>query len=557
MADTKRSTSLSDKVRQLRRTFLERLPDTLLDLRRQCERLKLGALDEQALADLYRGFHSIKGTAASFGLREISAEGGIGEGLVSQMRDGAMPDISEFLSLIVNLEAWSKQAMEQEAVKTEANNPPSFKMPTAPARENNKTIYLCEDDDLFGMQLSEQLSCFGYSVTIFTVPETLRAAVAAATPDAIIMDIVLGGPQSGIDVINALHDAGTIQVPPVLFISSRRDFQTRLMAVQAGGQAYFPKPFKPTELVEALDNLTLAHRAEPFRIMVVDDEPEIAAYHAFILEQVGMIVRALEDPERVLEELFEFKPDLILMDMYMPHCNGHDLSKVIRQVPDFISLPIVFLSSETDKVKQVSALRTGADGFLTKPIEPSDLISAVAIRAERMKTLRALMVKDSLTGLFNHTFTTQFLESSMAAAFREKSRLCFAMLDVDYFKQVNDSFGHPMGDQVLVALARLLQQRLRTSDLVGRYGGEEFALILRDVDLSTALNLVDELRQDFAKIRFQVGGGEFSCTLSGGVSAFPGYSASEDLIDAADKALYAAKDGGRDQVVAAPGEVTP
>jgi len=195
-------------------------------------------------------------------------------------------------------------------------------------------------------------------------------------------------------------------------------------------------------------------------------------------------------------------------------------------------------------------MRVGAEGFITKPIQPDNLVSEVVLRAERMRTLRALMARDSLTGLFNHTTTTQLLDNALVAARRQGSQLSFAMIDVDRFKQVNDTYGHPVGDQVLLALARVLQQRLRTSDLVGRYGGEEFAVILNDVSPEKSTQIMEQLREDFSRLVFNAGDARFSCSFSCGVASFPQLVDLESLREAADKALYQAKHAGRNRVVA-------
>ena len=166
------------------------------------------------------------------------------------------------------------------------------------------------------------------------------------------------------------------------------------------------------------------------------------------------------------------------MDMYMPGCNGMELAKAIRQIGAYFSIPIVYLSSETDTDKQFQAMQIGGDAFLTKPIEPHRLVSSVAVRAERMKIIRSYMVRDSMTGLFNHTTTKEHLDTAIAHAQRKQEEVCFAMIDVDKFKAVNDTYGHPIGDRVLIALARLIRQRVRKADIVGRFGGEEFAVIL-------------------------------------------------------------------------------
>ena len=399
-------------------------------------------------------------------------------------------------------------------------------------------------------QLAAQLACFGYEVSCFTRVEDFCDAVRAKRPDCVVMDIQF--PESrnqGTEAIFALNHETD---PPLttVFLSARADFEARLNAVQAGGAAYFVKPVKAINLAGTLDELTQEGEREPYRILVVDDEPEIATYHCIMLEEAGMLTAAVSEPGNVLSVLNSFRPDMVLMDMYMPGCSGADLAMVIRQMPDHFALPIVYLSSETDRHKQLVAMRIGADGFLSKPVIPADLVSAVAIRAERMRALRAMIVSDSLTGLFNHTAITQLLENAIAAADRRRSEVCFAMLDLDNFKHINDTRGHPVGDQVILALSRMLRQQLRSSDIVGRYGGEEFAIILQDASLSEALKLIDRLREHFSQVLFSAGEEDFSCSFSGGVARYAGDGSIESLIEAADRALYRAKEGGRNCIVA-------
>jgi len=261
------------------------------------------------------------------------------------------------------------------------------------------------------------------------------------------------------------------------------------------------------------------------------------------------------EPSDVLEVLEHFRADLVLMDLYMPHCSGPELASVLRQIPGYVSLPIIYVSSETDLLRQFDALRVGADGFLTKPITPERLVEEVRLRAERMRTLRSLMVRDSLTGLFNHNTILQFLEVAVATARRHGSVLCFAMLDIDRFKRVNDVYGHTAGDQVLMALSRTLRLRLRESDLIGRYGGEEFAVVLSDSDADTAHQLLDNLRASFATLSFFADGKEFRCTFSAGVAAFPACADdARHLVEVADRALYRAKHDGRNRIAIASRE---
>jgi len=161
------------------------------------------------------------------------------------------------------------------------------------------------------------------------------------------------------------------------------------------------------------------------------------------------------------------------------------------------------------------------------------------------------MVRDSLTGLFNHTLTKEYLALEVEQARRRNGLLSFAMIDIDNFKSVNDTYGHPVGDQVIRIIAKLINKRMRKTDIIGRYGGEEFAIIMPDTDAENAKNILDQLRHDFSQIHHRCDNGDFTVTISCGVAEFPAFPNTATLSEAADQALYAAKNSGRNQVVKA------
>lgn len=165
----------------------------------------------------------------------------------------------------------------------------------------------------------------------------------------------------------------------------------------------------------------------------------------------------------------------------------------------------------------------GGDDFLTKPIEPNHLISSVAIRAERMRIMRSFLEKDGLTGLLNHTKTREKLELAVERGLRQQGGLALAMIDLDHFKKVNDTYGHFSGDRVLTGLARLRLQRLRKTDIVRRYGGEEFAVILLDTDIKSAGGVLNDIRESFSYIEHLSNNKRFSVTFSCGIAAFPNF----------------------------------
>jgi diguanylate cyclase (GGDEF)-like protein len=158
------------------------------------------------------------------------------------------------------------------------------------------------------------------------------------------------------------------------------------------------------------------------------------------------------------------------------------------------------------------------------------------------------MLNDGLTGLFNHVSIKTLLEAEVSRAQRQTKPLSFAMIDIDHFKVVNDTYGHPAGDRVLKNVARMLKKRLRKSDLIGRYGGEEFAIILPETDVETAEKILNDVRENFSRITQQNADDQFSCTLSAGLTQLIPGDSIDRVISAADTALYEAKEGGRNKV---------
>jgi diguanylate cyclase (GGDEF)-like protein len=241
---------------------------------------------------------------------------------------------------------------------------------------------------------------------------------------------------------------------------------------------------------------------------------------------------------------------VLLLDQYLPDCKGTELAAVVRQDPRWIGLPIIFLSSEGSVEVQLTALRVGGDTFLQKPLAPEALVELVRARALRSRGFREHLFRDDLTGLYRRSYIEQRLKAEVSRAQRSGEPLAFAMLDLDQLKSVNDSYGHQVGDQVLRTLARILSERLRSSDVVSRLGGEEFGVLLPEADASRAASILNVLRARFAKKIFDGGGGRnFQVTFSCGVAEFPLCHDVEQLQIGANQALGRAKGSGRNCVV--------
>jgi len=341
----------------------------------------------------------------------------------------------------------------------------------------------------------------------------------------------------------------------VLFLVGQEDdFETRLRSVRFGADAFISTPVDLSRFVDHIESFTGENREGPVHVLIIDDDPEQVSSTALVLQDAGMITSVVTEPSHIFQVLVEYRPELILLDMYMPGCSGPELAKIIRQNENFVGIPILYLSVETDVQKQLEAIQAGGDGFLEKPIQPDHLVAMVRTLANRTRSMRYYMERDSLTGLLNHTNLKQQLENELQRARRMGTELVFAMIDLDRFKSVNDTYGHLTGDRVIKSLARLLSERLRRSDTIGRYGGEEFGVILFNTDAAQAQRILDEIRESFSVLRQTDGQQEFTVTLSCGIAEFPRFETVVEMGEAADAALYSAKENGRNRIVIAPVE---
>ncbi|TWI58375.1 diguanylate cyclase (GGDEF)-like protein [Pseudomonas duriflava] len=411
-----------------------------------------------------------------------------------------------------------------------------------------KPIYIALQDMARSQRLAMQMEYFGVTIQVFEESESFRRAVAERHPAVIVMEVDFDGPAQGLQLAAEIQTHLPTKLPILFFSRDEADTNRRLAAVRAGGHEFYTGTLDASHLLEKIENLTRVAYYDPIRVLVVDDSRAQALHTEMSLNSAGILTRTLLNPTAVMSHLAEFNPDLIILDMYMPECTGTELAKVIRQHERYVSVPIIYLSAEGDLDKQLDAMSEGGDDFLTKPIRPHHLIATVRTRAARARSLKARMVQDSLTGLYNHTHTLQLLEDASYHARRMGQQLTFVMLDIDHFKQVNDRYGHPMGDRVIKSLALFLKQRLRKTDHIGRYGGEEFAVVLPDTDAQAALRLIEEIRKRFAEIHYPTQSDSLACTFSAGIAQLSPDQDINDLARQADEALYSAKRNGRNRV---------
>jgi len=416
------------------------------------------------------------------------------------------------------------------------------------------TIFVVEDDVEAAQELALQLRYYGYEVEVFNHLEKFRAAIQSCAGEIVLMDVEF--PEDEMGGIHFMEQAQRElkQQAKVIFISVHDTLSYRLGAIRAGGVAYFTKPINSAELIDQIDVMTASQVQEPFRILIVEDSSISMAYYSSVLEQAEMQIKSLEDPMKLLDVLNSFSPDLILMDLYLPGCNGIELSKVVRQIDGFQNIPIVHLVNANDLNTQSEVMSLRGSDFLLKPISPTQLVAAITSRVSRMRSLHSLMILDGPTGLLNHTAIKEELAREVIRSNRLNTPLSFATIDVDCFKKLNDNYGYAAGDRVVKSLARLLKQRLRETDVVGRYGGDEFSVILNDTDAASAAKVIDEIRSVFNRSMHLSQDDEFFVSFSCGIADLAHFSDVTGLTEAAERAMFQAKQRGRNKVVVNSGE---
>lgn len=536
------------KFAVLREHYVKQIEGTLEALISRASEHRADVNHHVILEELHAGLHKLSGSGGTFGFPELSRQARALEVTAKAWLDSStVPELPQWEAWKTDMSALRRTlgVLSASGVITATEE-----LERMPKEESPIRVVLVDDDEALGGELSRGLRQFGYELTYYANFAEAEVAILDDPPDMLVIDIMLHGqvPDDGTDAAIRLFARLGYSLPTI-FITSRSDFSARLAAAKAGGNAFLVKPVDVSVLAGRIDMLHQERELEPYRVLIVDDDEMLAEHYKLTLLAAGMLAEKVCHPNEVLTIMESLHPDILLIDLYMPGCTGAQLARAIRYEETWLSTPIIYLSAEDELDEQIKALDSGGgDDFLTKPISAHKLEAIVRTRASRARKIDALMNKDSLTGLLKHSSIKDRMEQELERAHRQGMVMAMAMVDMDHFKRVNDTWGHPMGDQVIKTLAHLLRQRLRRQDSIGRYGGEEFAVVLPDCDAADAMRLLDDVRLRFGEIVFIHRGQSFSVTLSAGIADSRQCADAQRLLAEADAALYVAKNGGRNQV---------
>lgn len=289
------------------------------------------------------------------------------------------------------------------------------------------------------------------------------------------------------------------------------------------------------------------------KILVVDDNQLNVRLLVDILEDDNFTVFSTHNGLNVLEMARRIQPDVILLDIMMPGLDGFEVCKLLKSDYDVMDIPVIMVTAKTEGSDIKNALELGAFDYIKKPIDEIEVVARIrsALRLKKQQNkLKELAMKDGLTGLYNHVLLIELFEKELAKQQRVNGNISFIMIDVDYFKQINDTYGHISGNVVLKEISNILINSVRKGDIVGRYGGEEFSIVLPEACKEDAFQLCDRIRKKIEAFNFDIHGEIIKVTVSMGMY----FKGSEDMITAleiiqrADEELYRAKNNGRNRM---------
>ena len=448
---------------------------------------------------------------------------------------------------------------------------------------------LVVDDILANVKLLEaRLSAEYFEVLTACTGREALDILTRERVDVVLLDVMMPG-MDGFEVCRRIKGTPRIAHMPVIMITALDQPADKVQGLDAGADDFLTKPFEEIPLITRVRNLSrlkvladeLISRAStsqvlgvggpgeppwvesnsPARVLLVEDHPRSAQR---ILDGVGVLhnVTVEPDPHAALVNLAEFSYDLLIVSLSLANADGLRLSSQVRSLDRTRHLPIIMMADPGDDPRLLRGFEMGVNDYVLRPVERNELLVRIKTQLKRKRhadLLRAKLdegmehaITDSLTGLYNRRYMQGHLATLVGQSVESGRALSLVILDIDYFKKVNDGHGHAAGDTVLREIAARIRRNTRSSDLTCRHGGEEFVLIMPDTEGARAVQVAERLRQSIEVEPFKVSASAtLSMTASVGIATLEGRTDTpETLFSRADRALYSAKRGGRNRVVA-------
>ncbi len=544
----------NDQFERIREIYVESFPEKIQTLRECWANINASQQYRNHLADLRMEVHKIAGSSGSHDFNDIYE-------LAKKTEHSILRVIDEKSSwqttnnTIGNLVQQLVDLLESELLNYNFSEDDDTQIPrleNLQLSHRELIIFIVSHRPVELSLLSSLLESRGFTVIKFNKIEQAEAMSATVEPAIIVLD--LGDANDcTLDISSKENfNSKSASLPAFVVISRRDDTATRKMAARFEADAFFATPINAHNFSSTLDVLLENKSENTSGVLLVDKKQSRTVDIEKALRNENIRCRTIQNIEHITDELVNFKPDLVLMAFNSNEQDCQDGIKIVRLHESYFNMPILCLIDKDIPGERLQAMQVGADDCIFFDEFMGIQFTILKQRILRSKRANHLIIMDSLTGALNRDAFLERANEEISLAIRRKESVCLAMIDVDHFKQINDQNGHVVGDYVLRHISDYLNNRLRRSDVVGRYAGDEFLVLLPDTDLDSAYLVLDMIRKNLVAHNINVNNAEVRVSISLGlVAAQPTENLSvESLIVDADKKLYEAKVAGRNMLVA-------
>lgn len=548
-----RNSNSDDTLNTLTKDYQRKLKSYLTELKQQAEASSL--ITSANVEAIQKLSHRLAGSGQAYNFPELSQSAKELEvycETISQQSEHTAANAEQkarLSSLISRLTSELKKAsLATKDKASEHGGAQHIPVSQRPLTISDMTLLIIDDDNEFSAILSKNLKQYGYETHFLADISQLSDAIEHYRPHAILVDMEFYGERfAGARHVSHWRDSSGYPLP-VIFVSAHDGFDVRLAAVKAGGHHFLSKPVDMLRLEGLLQKeLGVTEQDVPFRVLLVDDDLDLLALYQEVLERDGYTIFTASNAEEALSILVQSNPELVLIDIFMPDCNGLELGQLIRQHEEFFDTSIVFMSASADTDVKLASSRLSQDEFISKPIEPWRLRMVVKSRATniRQRYRERLTVGeggsttfDRLTALPTLKALTKQLENLLQNSHQPISLL---KIDIREFHTINNLYGLLKGDELLQAIAWRLNQFMEGVGAVYRASGDEF-YVLHDNGEFECDQVIKRIVKCFSKN--YTFGNELSISISadiGVVTPSPSITNASELIGHAETALFAAK----------------
>lgn len=471
-----------------------------------------GALSPEARREAERAAHKLAGAAGTFGFARASELARDAEHLLVSSSELGGPEVLRLSEIAVSL--------AEEIAGAASLGPPKATPSAASVTSTGRTIVIIEPDDDLRRRLSLEAESRGEEVSSAGSLTEGRALASSPGVAVVIIDpAVPEGIEAGLAFVS---EPSSWNPPvPVVVLSEAEGLATRVEAARRNAGLYLQKPVSPKRAMDAIFRAIEPRGAQAAKILIVDDAPEILDAVSALLTGKGFKVATLDDPLRFWTVLQEVEPDLLLLDVDMPHVTGLELCRVVRNDERWSNLPIIFLTSHRDSETIAEVFASGADDFVSKPLIETEFLVRITNRLERIRLVRDLVETDQLTGLMNRQRSAQAIEQMIALSMSSGTEVVLALVDVDQLRNINAAAGFAEGDRMLKQLGSLIQGQLGGEDVAGRWAGEEFVVAMHDASRDEALRMLDSVLNALRSSADLMAEVDVSPSFSAGVAVAP------------------------------------